>query len=54
MARSAGLPKDQVKTMNRWRKIERLKGKMPQLDMADHYEDAKQLITLMWRYSYAL
>ncbi|KAL3778014.1 hypothetical protein ACHAWO_005880 [Cyclotella atomus] len=51
MAGSAGLPKDQVETMNRWRKIERSKGKMPQFDMADHYADAKQLITLTWRYS---
>jgi hypothetical protein len=54
MARSAGLPKDQVETMNIWRKIERSKGKMPEFDMADHYADAKQLITLTWRYSYAL
>lgn len=54
MARAAGIPKDQVETMNRWRKIERAKGKMPQFDMADHYADAKQLGTLTWRYSYAL
>lgn len=54
MARAAGIPKDQVETMNRWRKIERAKGKMPQFDMADHYADAKQLSTLTWRYSYAL
>jgi hypothetical protein len=54
MARSAGLPKDQVETMNRWRKIERSKGKMPEFDMADHYADAQHLITLTWRYSYAL
>ncbi|KAL3788389.1 hypothetical protein ACHAWO_011011, partial [Cyclotella atomus] len=53
-ARAAGIPKDQVETMNWWRKIERAKGKMPQFDMADHYADAKQLSTLTWRYSYAL
>ncbi|KAL3782049.1 hypothetical protein ACHAWO_000288 [Cyclotella atomus] len=53
-ARAAGIPKDQVETMNRWQRIERSKGKMPQFDMADHYADAKQLSTLTWRYSYTL
>lgn len=53
-ARASGIPKDQVETMNRWRRIEKAKGKMPKFDMADHYADAKQLSTLTWRYSYAL
>jgi hypothetical protein len=53
-ARASGIPKDQVETMNRWRRIEKAKGKMPKFDMADHYSDAKQLSTLTWRYSYAL
>jgi hypothetical protein len=53
-ARRAGVAKDDVETVNRWRKVERAKGKMPQFDMAEHYSDAKQLGTLTWRYSYVL
>jgi hypothetical protein len=46
-ARRAGMAKDDVETVNRWRKVERAKGKMPQFDMAEHYSDARQLGTLM-------
>ena len=53
-ARRAGIPKDQVEMVNRWRKIERAGGRKPNFDMADHYSDASQLGTLTWRYSYAL
>jgi hypothetical protein len=50
----AGIAKGDVETMNRWRKIERAKGKMPQFAMVDHYSNAEQLKTLTWRYSYVL
>jgi hypothetical protein len=53
-ARRAGILKDDIDTVNRWRKVERAKGKMLQFSMADHYSDASQLGTLTWRYSYAL
>ena len=53
-ARRAGIPKEQVEMVNRWRKIERAGGRKPNFDMADHYSDASQLGTLTWRYSYAL
>jgi hypothetical protein len=53
-ARRAGMVKDDVETVNRWRKVERAKGKMPRFDMAEHYSDASQLGTLTWRYSYVL
>jgi hypothetical protein len=53
-ARRAGIVKDDIETVNRWRKVERAKGKMPQFSMVDHYSDASQLGTLTWRYSYAL
>ena len=53
-ARRAGIPKDQVEVVNRWKTIERAKGKRPNLAMADHYANAKELGTLTWRYSYAL
>eukprot|EP00804_Cyclotella_cryptica_P022765 CCRYP_004984-RA/>CCRYP_004984-RA protein AED:0.47 eAED:0.47 QI:0/0/0/1/0/0/2/0/115 len=52
--RRAGIPKDQVEMVNRWRNIERAGGRKPNFDMADHYSDASQLGTLTWRYSYAL
>lgn len=53
-ALKAGVPKDQVEVMNRWKKIERAKGRKPHFAMADHYADARELSTLTWRYSYAL
>ena len=53
-ARRAGIPKDQVETVNRWRKVKRARGMRPHFDMADHYSDASQLGTLTWRYSHAL
>lgn len=53
-ARWAGIPKEQVETVNRWRKVERARGMRPHFDMADHYADAGQLGPLTWRYSYAL
>jgi len=53
-ARRAGIPKDQVEVVNRWKTIERAKGRRPNLAMADHYANARELGTLTWRYSYAL
>eukprot|EP00804_Cyclotella_cryptica_P012529 CCRYP_017722-RA/>CCRYP_017722-RA protein AED:0.41 eAED:0.41 QI:0/-1/0/1/-1/1/1/0/326 len=53
-ARRAGIPKEQVEMVNQWRKVECAGGRKPNFDMADHYSDASQLGTLMWRYSYAL
>jgi hypothetical protein len=53
-ARAAGIPKEQVETVNRWKKIERAQGRRPQFAMVDHYADAKGLGPLTWRYAYAL
>ena len=53
-ARRAGIPKEQVETVNRWKKIERAKGKRPQFAMVDHYANARELSTLTWKYAYAL
>jgi hypothetical protein len=50
----AGIPKGDVETVNRWHKVEKAKGKMPQFAMVDHYANAEQLKTLTWRYSYVL
>ena len=53
-ARRAGIPKEQVEVVNRWKTIERAKGRRPNLAMVDHYANARELGTLTWRYSYAL
>ena len=53
-ARRAGIPKEQVETVNRWKKIERAQGKRPNFAMVDHYANARELSTLTWKYSYAL
>ena len=53
-ARRAGIPREQVETVNRWKKIERAQGKRPQFAMVDHYANARELSTLTWKYSYAL
>ena len=53
-ARRARIPKEQVEVVNRWKTIERAKGRRPNLAMVDHYANAKELGTLTWRYSYAL
>ena len=53
-ARRAGIPKEQVETVNRWKKVERAQGRRPQFAMVDHYANARELSTLTWKYSYAL
>ena len=53
-ARRAGIPKEQVETVNRWKKLERAQGKKPNFAMVDHYANARELSTLTWKYSYVL
>ena len=52
-ARAAGLDSDVQNAMNRWKKFERAKGRRPHFDMIDHYSDARELMPVTWRYSYA-
>ncbi len=51
-ARGAGLDSDTINTMNRWKTVERAKGKQPQWNMVDNYSDARDLMPVTWRYSY--
>lgn len=52
-ARAANLESDVQNAMNRWRKIESARGRMPRFSMVDHYSDARDLMSVTWRYSYA-
>ncbi len=51
-ARAAQLDSSVQNAMNRWRKIEKAKGKCPWFNMVDHYLHARQLMTVTWRYSF--
>ena len=53
-ARRAGILKDEVEAMCRWRTFEEAKGKRPREQMADHYADARELAPLTWKFVYAL
>lgn len=53
-ARRAGILKDEVEAMCRWRTFEEAKGKRPREPMADHYADARELAPLTWKFVYAL
>jgi hypothetical protein len=52
--RKAGIKEEDVKVMNRWRVTEQAKGKRPRRAMVDHYADARALVSVTWRCSYAL
>jgi hypothetical protein len=52
--RKAGIKEEDVKVMNRWRVTEQAKGKRPRRAMVDHYSDARALVSITWRCSYAL
>ena len=39
---------------NRWRKFERARGRMPSLDMQQHYTQMQGVLTSMWEYSHSL
>ena len=51
-ARAANLESDVQNAMNRWRKIERARGRMPRFSMVEHYSEARDLMSVTWRYSY--
>ncbi len=51
-ARAANLESNMQNAMNRWRKIERARGRMPRFSMVDHYSEARDLMSVTWRYSY--
>lgn len=51
-ARAANLESDVQNSMNRWRKIESARGRMPRFSMVDHYTNARDLMRVTWRYSY--
>ena len=51
-ARAAHLESDVQNAMNRWRKIESARGRMPRFSMIDHYSNARDLMSVTWRCSY--
>ena len=51
-ARAANLESDVQNAMNRWRKIECARGRMPRFTMVEHYSNARDLMSVTWRYSY--
>ena len=51
-ARAMGLDEQIQNTMNRWRKIEGAGAKRPRFNMADHYSSVRDLMPVMWRYTY--
>jgi hypothetical protein len=51
-ARAANLESDVQNSMNRWRKVESARGRMPRFSMVDHYTNARDLMRVTWRYSY--
>jgi hypothetical protein len=52
-ARVAGLDGDTINAMNRWKTIERARGRRPRwTTMIEHYSDARALMPVTWRYSY--
>jgi hypothetical protein len=53
-AERAGLAEDVVNSVNRWRSIENAKNTRPWHNMRTHYTDARGLVPMTWRYSYAL
>lgn len=50
-ARNMKIPKDTIEAHNRWRKIDRSKGKKPKLEMIEEYSDIEQLIPTLVRFS---
>jgi hypothetical protein len=53
-ARVRGVNDKQIDLINRWRKFEGARGRMPALPMQDHYSDIKILIPEMVKFSQAL
>ena len=51
-ARAAGLDSDIQNAMNRWKKVERNKGRRLKFNMVDHYSTVRDLMPVTWRYSY--
>jgi hypothetical protein len=51
---NAGLRKEVIDRNNRWRKVERAKGRNPRLEMQEHYADARLIIGALVEYSQAL
>ena len=51
-ARAAGLDSDMQNAMNRWKKIENARGRIPRFNMVDHHSTAQDLMPITWRYSY--
>jgi len=53
-AKRAGLDGTLQDEMNRWRSVERAKGKKVGFNMRDHYSEACLLMPRTWMYSYSL
>ncbi len=51
-ARAENLESDVQNAMNRWRKIESARGRMPRFSMIDHFLDARDVMSVTWRYLY--
>lgn len=52
-ARNRGVPAPIVDMNNRWRKVERARGRRPNLDMQSHYTEIKMALPQLWKYSYS-
>jgi len=50
-AQNVEVPEEVVDVHNRWRKIERAKGRAPKLNMRERYSDIEHMIPTMLRYS---
>lgn len=52
-AKNRGVPEHIVNMNNRWRKVERAKGRRPNFDMQAHYTEIKMALPQLWKYSFS-
>jgi hypothetical protein len=53
-ARNQGIPKDIIEANQRWRTVERARGKAPSVGLLEHYSEARCLVPTITRYSASL
>ena len=53
-AHNQGVPDTVIEMNNRWRKIERAKGKKASLTLSQHYTEVKQAVQVLLKFSKAL
>lgn len=52
-ARNKKVREEVVEMNNRWRKFEKARGRMPSLNMADHYTEIRMSLPMLWEYSHS-